>query len=41
MDKDISKISTDSGSAGQELNNRKKYENLLENKKAVYILQNL
>ena len=38
-DKDISKIPTDSSSAGQQLNDSKKYENLLKNKKVVNILQ--
>ena len=39
MDKDISKISTDSSSAGQQQNESKKYENPLKNKKVVFILQ--
>ena len=41
MDKYILKISTDSSSAGQQLNNRKKYENLLINKKIVHVLKKL
>ena len=38
-DNDISKISTDSSSAGQQQNESKKYENPLKNKKVVFILQ--
>ena len=39
MNKDISKISTYSSSAGQQQNESKKYENQLKNKKVVFILQ--
>ena len=37
MHKDILKISRDSSSAGQQLNNSKQYENSLTNKKVVHI----
>ena len=37
----MSKISTDSSSAGQQQNESKKYENPLKNKKSCIFVQNL